>query len=54
VNDENDKMVPASNLTALKNSIPNSEIILYKDAGHGGILQYHEAFVKSALMFLEQ
>jgi len=30
----------------LKNRIPNSEIILYKDAGHGCIFQYHEAFVK--------
>jgi hypothetical protein len=23
------------------------------DAGHGGIFQYHEAFVKKALAFLE-
>jgi pimeloyl-ACP methyl ester carboxylesterase len=53
VNGVDDKMVPSSNSTALKNHIPNSEIILYKDAGHGGIFQYHEAFVKSALKFLE-
>ena len=53
VNGENDKMVPASNSTALKNRIPNSEIILYKDAGHGGIFQYHQEFIKSALKFLE-
>jgi len=53
VNGENDKMVPSVNSTALKNSIPNSEIILYKDAGHGGIFQYHEEFVKSALNFFE-
>jgi hypothetical protein len=38
----------------LKNKIPNSEIILYKDAGHGGIFQYNEKFVKSALAFLEK
>ena len=54
VNGENDKMVPSSNSAALKNRIPNSEIVLYKDAGHGGIFQYHSAFVKSALKFLEQ
>ena len=54
VNGVNDKMVPSSNSTALKNRIPNSEIILYKDAGHGGIFQYHEEFVKSALKFLGQ
>lgn len=53
VNGENDKMVPSTNSTALKNRIPNSEIILYKDAGHGGIFQYHQEFVKSALKFLE-
>ena len=29
----------------------NSEIIVYKDAGHGGIFQYHEEFVKTALGF---
>jgi pimeloyl-ACP methyl ester carboxylesterase len=54
INGENDKMVPSINSTALKNRIPNSEIVLYKDAGHGGIFQYHEAFVKNALKFLEQ
>lgn len=53
VNGVDDKMVPSSNSTALKNHIPNSEIILYKDAGHGGIFQYHEEFVRSALKFLE-
>ena len=30
----------------LAKRLPNSEIILYKDAGHGGIFQYHEEFVK--------
>lgn len=54
VNGENDKMVPSSNSTALKNRITNSEIVLFKDAGHGGIFQYHEEFVKSALNFLEK
>lgn len=54
VNGENDKMVPISNSKELKNRIPNSEIIIYKDAGHGGIFQYHEEFVKSALKFFGQ
>lgn len=47
-------MVPSSNSTELKNRIPNSEIIIYKDADHGGIFQNHDAFVKSALKFFEQ
>ncbi|UII31164.1 alpha/beta hydrolase [Fulvivirga ulvae] len=53
VNGENDKMVPIINSTSLKDRISGSEIIIYKDAGHGSIFQYHEEFVKSALKFLE-
>jgi len=45
-------MVPSSNTYDLAKHISNSEIIVYKDAGHGGIFQYHEEFVKSALAFL--
>ena len=52
-NGDNDRMVPSSNTSDLKKRIPHSEIIIYKDAGHGGIFQYHEEFVKSALKFLE-
>lgn len=53
-NGDNDRMVPSSNTYDLSKRIPNSEIIIYKDAGHGGIFQYHEEFVKSALAFLEK
>ena len=53
VNGEDDKMVPISNSYELKKRIKNSEIIVYKNAGHRGIFQYHEEFVKSALKFLE-
>jgi pimeloyl-ACP methyl ester carboxylesterase len=51
INGDGDKMVPISNSYDLKKRIKNSEIIVYKDAGHGGIFQYHEEFVKSALRF---
>ena len=51
-NGDNDRMVPSSNTSDLAKRIPNSEIIIYKDAGHGGIFQYHDDFVKSALAFL--
>ena len=51
-NGDNDRMVPSSNTHDLRKRIPNSEIIIYKDAGHGSIFQYHESFVKSALNFL--
>jgi hypothetical protein len=45
-------MVPSSNTYDLSKRISNSEIIVYKNAGHGSIFQYHEEFVKSALAFL--
>lgn len=51
-NGDNDRMVPSGNTTDLSKRISNSEIIIYKDAGHGGIFQYHEEFVKSTLEFL--
>jgi pimeloyl-ACP methyl ester carboxylesterase len=52
-NGDQDKMVPSSNSVDLASRLPNSELVLYDDAGHGGIFQYHDAFVKKALEFLE-
>ena len=52
-NGDNDRMVPSSNTYDLSKRIANSEIVIYKDAGHGGIFQYHEMFVERALEFLE-
>jgi pimeloyl-ACP methyl ester carboxylesterase len=51
-NGDQDKMVPSSNSADLARRLPNAELVLYEDAGHGGIFQYHEAFVKKALEFL--
>jgi pimeloyl-ACP methyl ester carboxylesterase len=45
-------MVASSNTHDLAKRFPDSEIIIYKDAGHGGIFQYHDEFVKSVLAFL--
>jgi pimeloyl-ACP methyl ester carboxylesterase len=52
-NGEYDRMVPSSNSRDLAQRLPNSELALYPDAGHGGIFQYHDEFVASALAFLE-
>ena len=52
-NGDQDKMVPSGNSIDLARRLPNAELVLYEDAGHGGIFQYHEAFVKKALAFLE-
>jgi pimeloyl-ACP methyl ester carboxylesterase len=53
-NGDNDRMVPSSNTTDLAKRLSNSELIIYKDAGHGGIFQFHDEFVKSALTFLSK
>jgi pimeloyl-ACP methyl ester carboxylesterase len=52
-NGDADKMVPSSNSVDLARRLPNAELVLYRDAGHGGIFQYHEEFVEKALGFLE-
>lgn len=51
-NGDQDKMVPSSNSVDLARRLPNAELVLYEDAGHGGIFQYHEAFVRKAIEFL--
>ena len=53
-NGDHDIMVPSSNSVDLARRLPNSELVLYEDAGHGGIFQYHEAFVSKAFEFLER
>jgi pimeloyl-ACP methyl ester carboxylesterase len=51
-NGDNDRMVPTTNTHDLANRLPNSELVIYPDAGHGGIFQYHKEFVAKALEFL--
>src|SRR5438876_1883258 len=52
-NGEADRMVPSSNSVDLARRLPNAQLTLYKDAGHGGIFQYREEFVPRVLEFLE-
>jgi pimeloyl-ACP methyl ester carboxylesterase len=52
-NGDHDKMVPSSNSVDLARRLPNAELVLYDDAGHGGVFQHHGAFVKKALEFLK-
>ena len=53
-NGESDIMVPSINSAHLALEIPDAKLVLYKDAGHGGIFQYNEEFVAEALEFLKQ
>jgi len=52
VNGEHDRMVPTFNTHDLARRLPNSQLIIYPDAGHGGAFQFHAEFVSSSLGFL--
>jgi pimeloyl-ACP methyl ester carboxylesterase len=52
-NGDHDIMVPTINSIALANRIHNAQLIIYADAGHGGIFQHHVDFVAKALAFLD-
>ena len=54
VNGEADRMVPTENSYELVQCLPNSKLVIYKDAGHGAIFQYHEEFTKEVLAFLNK
>jgi pimeloyl-ACP methyl ester carboxylesterase len=54
VNGDQDRMVPTTNTHDLARRLPRSTKIIYPDAGHGGIFQFHTDFVPSALAFLAQ
>jgi pimeloyl-ACP methyl ester carboxylesterase len=52
MNGESDRMVPTKNTVDLDRRLPNSQLVIYRDAGHGGVFQFHGDFVKRALEFL--
>jgi pimeloyl-ACP methyl ester carboxylesterase len=52
-NGDSDRMVPTKNTVDLDRRLPDSELVVYPDAGHGGVFQFHEDFVKRALEFLQ-
>lgn len=53
VNGDNDIMVPSVNSFELARLIPDAQLVIYEDAGHGGIFQHHADFVAKAQAFLD-
>jgi pimeloyl-ACP methyl ester carboxylesterase len=51
-NGDNDRMVPSILSGDLHRRIKGSELIIYPDSGHGGILQFHDRFSPVAVEFL--
>lgn len=52
VNGDNDIMVPTPLSRDMARRIPHAQLVIYEDAGHGSIFQYHADFVPKALAFL--
>ncbi len=53
-NGDNDIMVPTELSEDLARRLPHAQLILYKDAGHGGIFQYHAEYLSESLNFLSK
>lgn len=53
-NGDNDIMVPTALSHDMARRIPHAQLVIYQDAGHGGIFQHHADFVPKALEFLAQ
>ncbi|WP_035563541.1 MULTISPECIES: alpha/beta hydrolase [Burkholderiaceae] len=54
VNGIEDIMISTVNSFYLGQNIPDSQVILYPDAGHGSHFQYPERFLKHAIQFLDE
>jgi pimeloyl-ACP methyl ester carboxylesterase len=52
VNGIHDEMIPVSNSYRLAESLPNAVLLVYPDAGHGSLFQFHESFTRQAAAFL--
>lgn len=53
-NGDHDRMVPSNLSMDLHRRIAGSELVMYKDSGHGGIFQFHRQFVPAAVEFLQR
>lgn len=53
-NGDNDIMVPTALSRDMARRMTQAQLVIYKDAGHGGIFQYHADFVSKALIFLAE
>jgi pimeloyl-ACP methyl ester carboxylesterase len=53
VNGNNDIMVPTINSFTLAQHIPNAQLIVYPDSGHGAHFQYPRLFVTHTELFLD-
>jgi len=53
VNGMLDTMIPVRNSYLLAEHLPNAMLLIYPDAGHGSLFQFHDSFVRHATLFLD-
>jgi pimeloyl-ACP methyl ester carboxylesterase len=53
VNGHSDIMVPTINSFTLSQNIPNAQLIVFPDSGHGSLFQFPELFVTQGRLFLD-
>lgn len=51
-NGDHDLMVDSAHSADMARRLPNAQLKIYPNSGHGGVFQHHEAFVPDALQFL--
>jgi pimeloyl-ACP methyl ester carboxylesterase len=51
-NGSKDVMVPTINSFTMAQLLPNAQLIIYPDSGHGFLFQYPDLFVDHAVRFL--
>ena len=54
VNGNNDVMIPTISSFMLSQHIPNAQLIIYPDSGHGSQFQYPDLFLSHARIFLDE
>jgi len=52
VNGIRDEMIPVSNSYRLSENLPNAVLLVYPDAGHGSLFQFHDSFSRHTRAFL--
>lgn len=48
-----DRMIPVRNSYFLAEHLPDATLLVFRDAGHGSLFQYPDAFVTQARLFLD-
>ncbi|ULR47910.1 alpha/beta fold hydrolase [Streptomyces deccanensis] len=54
LNGENDVMITSINSWHLAQNIPDAQLLIYPDAGHGAHFQYPQRFLQHTLQFLDE